>query len=100
MGDGSQLYWKFLRRGAVSPFTGFEWTVRTWVTADPALTCVTGIHACRRSDLPYWLADELWQVELAGPVTPSRHKVVAGRGRLLGRLEAWDPGLMRHFGEV
>jgi hypothetical protein len=91
-------YWKFLAAGAVGPFSGFDWAAvaGTWVQAERGLLCRSGIHACRRADLPYWLAAELWQVELDDPV-PAEHKVVARRARLGDRVTAWEPGLQRQF---
>lgn len=92
--------WKFLRTGAVSPFTGHVWTPGRWTDADGTEACAVGIHACRAGDLPYWLSDELWRIELADPVTCGRHKVVSARARLLDRVEAWTPERARQFGEV
>lgn len=63
-----------------------------------AQVCETGVHACRAGDLPYWLGRELWEVELAGVVVEARYKLVAGRGRLLRRIEGW-PELERAFAE-
>lgn len=96
------MYWKFLRAGAVSPFTGFVWptTGASWVQAEGATVCQTGIHACRRADLPYWLTDELWAVELAEPIVHGVHKVVAARARLLGRVESWTPEAERELAEA
>jgi hypothetical protein len=42
-------------------------------------------------DLPLWLGlGELWEVELDGEVADMERKVVASRGRLLRRVEAWN----------
>lgn len=60
--------------------------------------CATGIHACRVHDLPYWIDAELWRIELDGDVTEGTRKVVAERGRLVDRVEAWDAGAMHGFG--
>jgi hypothetical protein len=61
----------------------------TWGDArvDP---CKSGIHACRLSDLPLWVGRTLYEIELGGEVVEERMKVVASRGRLLRRIEAWD----------
>jgi hypothetical protein len=85
------MYLKFLRRGMVSPFTSFRWSTETeeWVSADQTVPCTTGFHACRRRDLPYWLNDELWEIELAEPVIEADHKVLAVQARLLHRVESW-----------
>jgi hypothetical protein len=91
-------YWKFLRPGAVSPFTGLVWPAPgEWVDAGDVSPCHAGIHACRVTDLPYWLVDELWQVELSGPLSTGRHKVVAPRGRLVARVPAWTGDAAREL---
>jgi hypothetical protein len=85
-------YWKFLRAGAVSPFSGYRWpTPGEWVQASGVEPCRRGWHACRTDDLPYWLTEELWQVELAGTVVTTPSKVVASRARLLARVPGWTP---------
>jgi hypothetical protein len=89
---------KFLHRDGTTVFTRFRWPLPggepgSWVeaTVDP---CRSGVHACRPSDLPYWVGrDALYEIELDGEITPMRTKVVASRARLLGRVEAWDDAL-------
>lgn len=84
------MFWKFLRAGSHGPFTHFPWPADgSWVGAADAQPCTEGVHACRIADLPYWLSDELWHVELAGPVREAEHKVVATSGRLLERVAGW-----------
>ena len=65
----SMIAYKFLRAGRVGPFSAFQWPEPdVWVRAAPELAaCRRGIHACRPSDLPWWLADELWEIELRRP---------------------------------
>jgi hypothetical protein len=84
-------WYKFCRRGAVAPFTGWTWT-RAWSAGTGRESCVRGVHACGRDQLPYWLHDELWVVELSDDVEVSGRKAVASRGRLLERVGAWDAG--------
>ena len=92
------MYWKFLREERKSPFTGFRWPEPgAWVTASDAGLCDVGFHGCRRQDLPYWLTDELWRVELAGKVVEGPHKVVADRARLVEPVGAWDSGTAREL---
>jgi hypothetical protein len=62
--------------------------------ADP---CRTGVHACRPSDLAWWLHEELWEVEMAGDVVERAHKVVGPRARLVRRIEAWSGGVAREL---
>lgn len=89
----------------VSVFTQFRWPVPIgadpgpWVeVADPAQVCEQGLHACHAADLPYWLAPELWEIELAGEVIEAPYKLVASRGRLVRRVPGW-PELERAFAE-
>jgi hypothetical protein len=86
--------YKFLRSDGTSVFTGFRWPLPNggpgdWVDArvDP---CKSGIHACRLSDLPLWVGRTLYEIELDGEVVEGRMKLVASRGRLLRRIEAWN----------
>jgi hypothetical protein len=88
------IAYKFLRPDGTSIFTGFAWPLPTsgagpWVDAsvDP---CRSGIHACRRADLPLWLGRTLYEVELDGEIQEQATKLVAARGRLLRRIDVWD----------
>ena len=88
------IAYKFLDPGATSPFTGFRWSPPdggpgAWVEA-PVEPCRSGIHACRRDDLPLWLGRVLYEIELDGEIVEERNKVIASRGRLLRRIDAWD----------
>jgi hypothetical protein len=82
--------YKFLLPDRVGPFTGFRWPIGEWVEAGHQAACTDGIHACDSGDLPFWLLDELWVIELGGSVARGRHKLVARNGRLVRRVEAWD----------
>lgn len=94
---------KFLASGRVAPISGVRWPAPeaepgAWVRAEGKLgACLNGVHACRLQDLPYWLEDELWLVELAGVAEEAATKLVAGRGRLVSRVSAWDDAARRHF---
>jgi hypothetical protein len=89
------MAYKFLSAGAVGPFTGFAWPVPAeaaagaWVSA-PEGDFDRGVHACRIGDLPYWLSDELWIVELSSPVRERPTQVIALKGRLVEQVKAWD----------
>ena len=85
-------HWKFLTAGGISPFAAFSWTQTAgrWVETESAEGCRTGIHACRAEDLPYWLTDELWAIELETPIAAG-HKVVAKRARLGEQVRSWTP---------
>jgi hypothetical protein len=97
--------YKFLRAGGAGRFSGYAWPLPAaggpgpWVDAQ-ASVCATGIHGCAPADLPYWLDAELWELELAGPVERGEKKLVAARGRLLRRVEAWDDAAMRAFAQA
>ncbi|GAO01736.1 hypothetical protein PSR1_00596 [Anaeromyxobacter sp. PSR-1] len=92
------IAYKFLSRGAVGPFSGFRWptpdggAAGPWVEARPE----DGIHACRPVDLPYWIDEELWDAELSDDARETSHQLVASRGRLVRRVEAW-PEIARAF---
>ena len=92
------IAYKFLRAGGAGRFTGFRWEPGSWVDAGAADPCRAGIHACRVRDLPIWLDDELWEIELDGEIVAGERKVVATRGRLTERIDRWTPELAREFG--
>lgn len=86
--------YKVLTRDDLGLFSGFSWPLPdggpgAWVAAEVD-ACRSGIHACRRVDLPYWLASELYEIELDGPVEALAVKIVASRGRLIRRIDAWN----------
>jgi hypothetical protein len=88
------IAYKFLRDDGTGVFTRFAWPLPDggpgeWVEA-PIVTCRSGIHACRVHDLPLWLGRELYEAELDGVIVEEPTKVVASRGRLLRRVDAWD----------
>jgi hypothetical protein len=96
------IAYKFLRSGRVGPFSGFQWPepdVRVDTAPDVAV-CRRGIHACRPSDLPWWLADELWEIELHGQVQAEEHKIIAAAGRLRSRIEAWTPACAQDYADA
>lgn len=96
------IAYKCLRAGAVGPFSGFRWPEpgpegpSPWVESEPS-RCASGIHACTAEQLPYWLNWELWQVELGGEIMEGETKLVAERGRLLARVDAWGSELQDAF---
>jgi hypothetical protein len=92
---------KFLKPGRVAPFTGVAWPeAGAWLetAGEPAL-CTSGIHALRPSALPLWLAEELWRVDLDGEREVAPGLVVAPRGRLLERIDAWNDRCAREFSD-
>jgi hypothetical protein len=92
--------YKFLRAGRRAPFSDLVWPENSWVSAQrPLDACGSGIHACRPEHLAYWLMPELWEIELDGDVLETELKVVAERGRLLRRIDAWDESVRLDLGE-
>ena len=99
--------YKFLRPGAVGPFSGHPWPVPIdagpgeWVhgSLDEAV-CRGGVHACEGRFLARWIWEELWVIELDGEVETHGHKLRAARGRLLRRVEAWSAPVAKNFAEV
>jgi hypothetical protein len=88
------IAYKFLRPGGTSVFTSFAWPLPdggpgAWVEGHVE-PCRSGIHACRPGDLPFWVGRELYEIELDGEVVAHGMKVVAARGRLTRRVDAWD----------
>ena len=90
--------YKFMRPGARSPFTEFTWPVGEWVDAPGELAlCHNGIHACRADALPRWLSDELWLVELEDVEVEHDGLLLARRGRLVERVDAWNEEASREL---
>lgn len=94
------IAYKFLGPGRIGRFTGFRWEGDVWVETAGAKPCEAGIHACRVQDLPIWLDDELWEIELSGDLVAGERKLVATRGRLTRRIERWTPDLAHEFGRL
>jgi hypothetical protein len=93
------LAYKFLDSESRAPFTGTPWSSGEWVEAPGAVPCHEGVHACRASEVSYWLDAALWQVELDGEIVVTRHKVVGSRGRLVQLVEGY-PAAVRELAAV
>jgi hypothetical protein len=92
----AERLYKFLRRGRIARFSGLVWPQDEWVKAEaPLVPCVNGIHVCRLADLPYWLSDELWEVDVAGEQISGAQKLVVERARLRARVERWPTPIAR-----
>ncbi|MDQ3669623.1 MAG: hypothetical protein M3377_04985 [Actinomycetota bacterium] len=96
--------YKFLSSGAVGLFSRHAWpTPNTdgpaeWVRIDGEIQqCLNGIHACTKAGLVEWLDDELWEIELDGPVLEADGELIAPAGRLIRRLEGWNGDCARAF---
>ena len=94
------IAWKFLSAGRIAPFTRYAWPMPGhWVEADGgAVVCFDGVHACRAMDLPFWVDDELWEVELDGAIDMADGKLAAERGRLTRRVAAWNAATADDYG--
>jgi hypothetical protein len=100
----SGVLYKFLRCGAIGTCSGFGWPVPRdggpgdWVGDEgPPLPCRKGVHACRADQLPSWISDELWRIELGGELHEEEAFVVASRGRLVSRVREWEEGMAQEF---
>jgi hypothetical protein len=98
------LAYKFLRSGAVAPFSDYRWPTPVgseagaWVgAAGDRGVCRDGVHACEVARLPLWIWEELWEIELEGPVDARPHKLRAPRGRLLAKVDAWSASTAKAF---
>jgi hypothetical protein len=96
------IAYKFLRSGRTGPFSAFRWPEPgVWVrAAREVAACKRGIHACRPSDLPWWLGDELWEIELDGRVQVDEHKIVAPAGRLRSQIEEWTAACAQEYADA
>lgn len=99
--------YKFLALGAVGRFSELRWPQPAggepgaWVEADDPLdVCRHGVHACKPGQLLDWIDDELWEIELGGELVERDAMLVAQRGRLLGRVEAWDGATAQEFADA
>jgi hypothetical protein len=90
---------KFLHPGRVAPFTQVTWPPPgQWLaSAGAPELCRAGVHALLPNVLATWTAEELWRVELDGGEELAPGIVVASRGRLLDRVEAWNDQTAREF---
>jgi hypothetical protein len=98
------IAYKFLAPGAVAPFTRLAWprpgADDAWVEAPSQADDARWVHACKPAQLPYWLEEELWRVELAAPVREERYQLAAPRARLVDRVEGWDAAGRAAFAEA
>lgn len=91
------IAYKFLSETGVGRFSEAKWPLPeagkpgAWLSAaGPISPCVCGIHAARVEKLPYWLDRQLFQIELEGALVETESALVAERGRLVKRVEAWN----------
>jgi hypothetical protein len=86
----------FLLADRVGPVSAAVWPLPSgdlpgaWLDAAQVVPPDSRVQAYRVADLPFWVSQALWEVELEGDVTEHRCHVSADRGRLLRKVEAWD----------
>jgi hypothetical protein len=93
----------FLKQHVADPFGNIEWVAPTGSEAQWVSSSRGGaipIHACRVADLPYWLNDELWEVELREPVVDLAHGVTSQAARLVRQVPNWSAQHAISFADV
>jgi hypothetical protein len=104
-GGGRVRAYKFLDADGCALFSGIRWPLPeggapgAWVEADAVLPCRFGVHAARPAHVAYWLSWTMWEIELEGEIVESRHKLAAGRGRLVGTVDGYGAAL-RELAEI
>jgi hypothetical protein len=89
----SPLY-AFLSQNAVAFLSGFSWpqpangNPGAWVHAGTDAPRAV-VRAVPVEQLPWWLDDELWEVEIGGALAEDGRAIAAERARLVRRIEAW-----------
>ena len=96
--------YKFLTADGHGLFSRFVWPLPNggpgaWVESEIE-PCRAGIHVCRKDDLPYWIAPALYEIEVDGLIEAHAIKVVAARGRMLRRIDAWDASMRDAYGQM
>ena len=68
-----------------------------WTVAPPLSPLRGRVRAHRPDDLPYFLDEALWVVELDGEVREEERLISGDRGRLVARVEGWDGACAADF---
>jgi hypothetical protein len=64
-------------------------TDAVWPPAGDWIDAAEDVRACSAEELPWWLDEELWEVELEGDVRELGRALTASRMRLVQRVDAW-----------
>lgn len=93
------IAYKFLAADRFATFSGINWPEPgTWLETEGELErCSSGLHALRAQALLGWIDDELWTCELDGAIQDDGDVLVAERGRLLERVQAWNEVIAYDF---
>ena len=97
--------YRFLAKGGLGAVNQFLWPLPegsmpgAWIGPQADSTTL-GVYAQQLSDLPYWVHDELYRVELRGSVQTLSLGVLASEMRLVERVSGWNESLRRDFGEA
>ena len=93
------IAYKFLATGRFARYSGVTWPeAGTWLEGRGTPEhCVSGIHALRPFAFLGWIDDELWTCELGGAIEEDCDVLVAERGRLLERVQAWNEASAYEF---
>ena len=94
------IAYTYLHPGRVGQFADVRWPdPGAWLEADLD-SCPTVIHAALPNGMSVWLAEELWEIELDGEIVLEERHAVAGRGRLVRRIDGWNGETAQRFGEA
>ena len=86
------IAYKFLASGAIGPLSRVAWPAPgEWLETGDVVVGKQGTHVCRPEQLAHWIHDELWRIEIDGPVIEAPDCIVVARARLVERVTAWDP---------
>lgn len=97
------MLYVFLLANGIGPVNAALWpqpnedAAGEWLEAAEVVPPGSRVQACLAGDLPFWVSHSLWEVELDGHVTGHACHVAADRGRLLRRVEPWDPDASAAF---
>jgi hypothetical protein len=96
------IAYNFLAADRFATFSGVTWPEPgSWLEASGKLErCFSGIHALRPRGLLGWIDDGLWRCELGGAIDEDADVLVAERGRLLTRIQAWNEVSAYDFARV
>jgi hypothetical protein len=65
-------------------------TDTAWPPVGEWLEAGNAVRACSADELPWWLDEQLWEVELDGAVRPLGRALTASRARLVRHVDAWS----------